>query len=229
MTAQVSPDSHSSRVPSRLGRFLRKAAAFLLALVMGIILSVLVFLALPFLQKISEGRQDQQEIVEAPTLDAPETPELEEPPPPPPPPEEQEPEPEMEPLEQLSLAQLTDALDGSGMGGGAVISGADLMKGAQDAAKDVLENAGLDKQPEAMYQPAPRYPPGAGGIDGSVTVQFVVDARGNVTQPQIVTSTAKVFEQPALSAVQKWRFKPGERGGQPAPFKMKVPIRFTRG
>ncbi len=224
----MSTATHLEREKGGFGSFIKRALSFLLALVLGAILTVLVFLALPFLQNISGGPKESEVISDAPTLEAPEQTQIEEPPPPPPETEEPEPEPPAEPLDAPSLAQLTDALSGSGTGGAGVISNEALKQGAADAASKMLNNAGLDKQPRATYKPAPKYPPAAGGREGSVTVQFVVQANGRVSNARVVESTSSVFDSAALEAVSKWRFEPGERGGQPAPFKLKVPIRFTK-
>jgi periplasmic protein TonB len=80
-----------------------------------------------------------------------------------------------------------------------------------------LFNVGdLDQQPVARVRPAPSYPYDMrrAGINGSVVVEFIINTEGDVIQTQIVRSSHREFEMPALQAVQKWKFKPGRKGGR---------------
>lgn len=89
----------------------------------------------------------------------------------------------------------------------------------------------LDRVPRARVQPAPEYPAAmrAAGVEGEVVVEFAVDATGHVTTAQVVRSTQREFEEPALRAVRKWRFEPGRKDGRAVPFRMAVPIGFRLG
>lgn len=80
-----------------------------------------------------------------------------------------------------------------------------------------LFNVGdLDQQPVARVRPAPTYPYDMrrAGINGSVVVEFIISTEGDVIGTQIVRSSHREFEMPALQAVQKWKFKPGRKGGR---------------
>lgn len=74
----------------------------------------------------------------------------------------------------------------------------------------------LDQQPVARVRQSPTYPYDMrrAGINGSVVVEFIISTEGDVIQTQIIRSTHREFEMPALQAVQKWKFKPGRRRGQ---------------
>jgi protein TonB len=74
----------------------------------------------------------------------------------------------------------------------------------------------LDQQPVARVRQAPSYPYDMrrAGINGSVVVEFIISTDGDVIQTQVVKSSHREFEMPALQAVQKWKFKPGRRRGQ---------------
>ncbi len=74
----------------------------------------------------------------------------------------------------------------------------------------------LDQQPVARVRQAPTYPYDMrrAGINGSVVVEFIISTEGDVIQTQVVRSSHREFEMPALQAVQKWKFKPGRRRGQ---------------
>jgi len=90
--------------------------------------------------------------------------------------------------------------------------GANFGKGISN-----LFNVGdLDQQPVARVRQAPTYPYDMrrAGINGTVVVEFIINTEGDVIQSQIVRSSHREFEMPALQAVQKWKFKPGKKGGR---------------
>ena len=68
-------------------------------------------------------------------------------------------------------------------------------------------------KPRLVYAPAPAFPPRASLIGPSGTGRFrlTFDARGNVTNIQIVQSTGnQLFDQSAINTLQQWRCSPGE-------------------
>ena len=65
----------------------------------------------------------------------------------------------------------------------------------------------------------------AGNV-GLVTVNFVVDEKGNVQDPTIVKSSHAELEEPALTAIKKWRFKPAKRDGAAVSVHVTIPIKF---
>jgi protein TonB len=80
-----------------------------------------------------------------------------------------------------------------------------------------------------MVQHAPIYP-GAmrrEGLDGTVRVEFVVDVDGRVIETQVVETTHHAFNDAAVSAVLKWKFRPGVKNGRKVNTRMCVPIVFT--
>lgn len=90
--------------------------------------------------------------------------------------------------------------------------GANFGKGISN-----LFNVGdLDQQPVARVRQAPTYPYDMrrAGINGTVVVEFIINTEGDVIQSQIVRSSHREFEMPALQAVSKWKFKPGRKGGR---------------
>jgi len=90
--------------------------------------------------------------------------------------------------------------------------GANFGKGISN-----LFNVGdLDQQPVARVRQAPTYPYDMrrAGINGTVVVEFIINTEGDVIQTQIVRSSHREFEMPAIQAVSKWKFKPGRKGGR---------------
>lgn len=86
----------------------------------------------------------------------------------------------------------------------------------------------LDRSPRARLQPAPIYPVLAksSGMTGEVLVTFTVDENGSVLSPRVLQSTDRMFDEPTLASVSKWRFEPGKKDGRPVRFKMAVPVTF---
>lgn len=92
----------------------------------------------------------------------------------------------------------------------------------------IFNLADLDRIPEPVLQSAPIYPLGLkrDGTAGSVRVQFVVDTEGRVLDAHAIGSTHEGFEEAAVNAVAKWRFRPGVRNGRKVNTRMAVPLVF---
>ena len=65
-----------------------------------------------------------------------------------------------------------------------------------------------------------------GGVPGLVTVGFTVDVKGSVQDAEVVKTTHEILNEPALTALKKWRFKPAQKDGQPVPMHVVMPIKF---
>jgi len=140
-------------------------------------------------------------------------------------------------LAPMSLSDLESALapgGGGGMfgGGGGFQSGRIGGKGGPGGTGTDMDQAfsmaDLDQKPRAIYQPAPTYPASLRSrkIDGVVTVLFVVDSNGRVTNAKVEKSSDPAFDKPALDAVRKWKFDPAMKEGRKVSAKMRAPIRF---
>ena len=92
-----------------------------------------------------------------------------------------------------------------------------------------IESHNLDRVPGPVLQPAPLYPGSMRreGIGGTVRVEFVVDVDGRVANTQVVETTHTAFNDAAVSAVSKWKFRPGMKNGRKVNTRMCVPIVFT--
>ena len=76
----------------------------------------------------------------------------------------------------------------------------------------------------------PEYPPDAARKhqDGWVDVEFTVKPNGSVQDTVIRNSEpAGVFDQAAVKAVEKWRFKPVLRDGRPVEQRARIRVRFS--
>lgn len=65
------------------------------------------------------------------------------------------------------------------------------------------------------------------GVSGLVTINCVIDEKGNVTEPKVLKTTHSAFSEPALEALSKWKFKPAKRGGAAVSIKITIPIQFN--
>jgi TonB family protein len=75
---------------------------------------------------------------------------------------------------------------------------------------------------------APAYPKilRTKGVEGTVTVAFIVDEYGKVAEEAVVKSANSIFAAAALRAVEMWRFTPATYDGIPIRSIVNVPITF---
>ncbi|HXB02068.1 MAG TPA: energy transducer TonB [Opitutaceae bacterium] len=93
----------------------------------------------------------------------------------------------------------------------------------------IFDLADLDQVPAARFQAQPQYPPEMriNGTTGTVHVGFICDAEGHVQEAHVVSSSgSNELDQAAITAVSKWIFKPGRKGGHAVNTRMEVPIAF---
>jgi TonB family protein len=144
-------------------------------------------------------------------------------------------------LDAVSLDALSNALSGAGgsdefgLGGstsfasGGVIGGTGKPGSAlESGANQAFDLSEIDQPPREILKTAPTYPAEMRSkkAEGLVTLIFIVNDLGRVTDPRVVSSTNPAFEKPALQAVRQWKFEPAVRGGKRVPCRMRVPIRF---
>jgi len=64
------------------------------------------------------------------------------------------------------------------------------------------------------------------GIQGRVTIQFIVNERGEVENPRVIRGIGGGCDEEALKAVQSARFTPGMQRGRPVRVQYSLPIVF---
>jgi len=90
----------------------------------------------------------------------------------------------------------------------------------------------IDKKPAAVHRVLPVYPQSAVmlGIRAKVTVRCLVGTDGLATEIEALKADPEealdVFGPPAVEAVRKWRFSPGEIGGEPVPTRVAFNVVF---
>jgi protein TonB len=157
------------------------------------------------------------------------------PPPPPPPPENvvvtNNPPPQgfqtiMPPKEipttipPVNLNEKFDARDFSGKGvEGGIATGVVGGTGPVITTGEQFTVDQVDDPVQYLSGPEPKYPTGlkAAGVEGRVTLRFVVGTDGKVepNTVQVLSSTNKAFEEPAITAIKASIFKPAKIRGQP--------------
>jgi TonB family protein len=68
-------------------------------------------------------------------------------------------------------------------------------------------------KPRLLYAPAPAFPPGMSqpGISGTGRFRLIFDARGNVTNVQVVKSTGNpYFDSSAIETLRQWKSSPSQ-------------------
>ncbi|MEO0195708.1 MAG: energy transducer TonB [candidate division WOR-3 bacterium] len=92
----------------------------------------------------------------------------------------------------------------------------------------VFEVYEVDEPPQPILQVQPQYPEVArkAGLEGRVIVTAVVDENGNVIQATIHSSTNPIFNEAALEAAKKMKFKPARQKDIAVKVKVLIPFVF---
>lgn len=188
----------------------------IMSVVCSLALTVALFSALPFAHRMAmpsrtlELRKvtavEQKEEVKEELLQPPE--ETEKPP-------ETEVQPQLtETVQEIPLSADLELAVGSGgvlkgFGERAAITAATAVQ------EETFDVSDLQKRPEPVSQTPPSYPLELKKqrIEGVVTLIFVLNEEGRVEDPRVENSSRPEFEKPALEAIRKWRFRPGEKDG----------------
>lgn len=194
------------------------------AVIGGIIATIGVFIAIPISQKLSAMLDKASPVSPEIVVEPPEETEFETEEPP----EEPEEEPEQEEMVEestdldlgIDLGELT-----AGTGGGFVmeIPNFDMKGGDESFGGD------LDAGPQPISKFPPTYPSTllSKGIGGKVLIACTVDATGRVIATSIKQSSGQPeLDKAAINAINRWKFKPGTRGGKPVKAVALVPFNF---
>jgi protein TonB len=80
----------------------------------------------------------------------------------------------------------------------------------------IFDVSQLDRQPEPTFQLSPIFPPELKKEfpEATVKVGFIINTKGEVLSPYAISSDNRRFEEAALRAIVKWKFRPGFKGGR---------------
>lgn len=89
--------------------------------------------------------------------------------------------------------------------------------------------ADVDHAPMVTARVPPLYPYHAKrqGIQGGVTVRFLVDKKGRVSRISVIKAKPQnIFESSVLRSLARWRFRPGRKDGRPVDTWVETDILF---
>jgi len=148
-------------------------------------------------------------------------------------------------LPQVNMAQLGDPLaklgppsngpgSGGGIGtgpGGGVGSGSGPGYGPGSGGGfggGVYRIGGGVSSPSLIYKVEPEYSEEARKAkhQGTVVLYVVVDAKGSPRELRVVRAIGLGLDEKAIEAVQKWRFKPGLKDGNPVAVAATIEVNF---
>jgi periplasmic protein TonB len=100
--------------------------------------------------------------------------------------------------------------EGGGMGGG------------------VFRVGGGVSAPVVLYKVDPEYSEEArkAKYSGTVVLQLIVDSSGKARDIRVVRSLGLGLDEKAIEAVNKWKFRPGYKGGQPVAVQATIEVNF---
>ena len=90
--------------------------------------------------------------------------------------------------------------------------------------------AGFDTDVIPVVRVQAAYPRRAkqAGIEGSVTMEVLIKPDGTVSQAKVLESTPpRMFDQAALVAIQRWKFRPKIVDGTPVSQRARQTIQFS--
>lgn len=115
---------------------------------------------------------------------------------------------------------------GGVLGGTGAVPGPPVPKNANG----VVRVGGDVRPPELIQRISPEYPAvaRAGHVQGTVVIEAVIDATGNVVSEHAVSGPGLLIPA-ALSAVQQWKYEPTYLNGKPVELAMEVTVSFHLG
>ena len=82
--------------------------------------------------------------------------------------------------------------------------------------------------PKAIFAPEAEFSDEArrAKYEGTVVVSVIVDAQGNPQDVHVVRTLGMGLDEKAMEAVEKWKFRPGMKGGQPVNVRATIEVNF---
>jgi TonB family protein len=136
------------------------------------------------------------------------------------------------------LAKLSNLSNGTGFGGGMGSgSGGGLGSGngvgfgpgnGFGIGGGVYRVGGAVSQPAVIFKVDPEYSEEArkAKYSGTVMLAVVVDVEGHARDIHVVKSLGMGLDEKAIEAVEKWKFKPGMKGGQAVNVRATIEVNF---
>lgn len=212
-------------------------ASYPIGILMALLVTVLLFMGLPLLTELDTGgakKETQKAILISGRRPPPPTPEVE---------HEKKVEEKRLKKEQNKTKQVRTqraridfprASLGANLGGTINIGGFRSDFNISDSLFMTAFNLNeVDQAPRPMRTYPPIYPFSARqkGIEGKITLRFVVDKDGNPQEPEVVKTepdeVAGIFDESAIKTIKRFKFKPAIKDGKAVDCIVRLPITFT--
>jgi TonB family protein len=92
----------------------------------------------------------------------------------------------------------------------------------------LVDASTLTGMPKLRYGPPPVYPTAleGRGAPGEAQVEFVIDRKGRVRLPRIISASHPLFGWAAVTAVQQWYYEPPQVTGHAVDLRVVLPVKF---
>jgi TonB family protein len=85
----------------------------------------------------------------------------------------------------------------------------------------------LEKGPVPLVDIEPKYPPEAGGVQGTVVLRLLINEAGGVDDAAVVSAfPPELFDAAAIDAFRNVRFAPGRQLGVPVKSQLMIEVKF---
>ncbi len=85
----------------------------------------------------------------------------------------------------------------------------------------------LERGPVPLADVEPKYPPEAGGVQGTVVLRLLINEQGGVDDVAVASAfPAGLFESAAIEAFKEAKFSPGKQLGVPVKSQMMIEVKF---
>ncbi len=136
------------------------------------------------------------------------------------------------------LAKLVNGSNGQGFGGGMGSGSGGGLGSGKGGGFGPGEGGGIGggvyrvgggvSQPSVLFKVDPEYSEEArkAKYSGTVMLAVIVDTTGKARDIHVVKSLGMGLDEKAIEAVEKWKFKPGMKGGEPVNVRAQIEVNF---
>jgi len=107
----------------------------------------------------------------------------------------------------------------------------EFRRSDDDTPDDEIYNVKKDNvlPPRATYTPEPEFSEQArrAKFQGVVILKIVINKAGNVVRVRLERALGMGLDQNAMEGVERWRFSPATRNGQPVAVQMNIEVSFN--
>jgi protein TonB len=113
---------------------------------------------------------------------------------------------------------------------GGIVGGFETLPPPPPPVRTPVRVGGDISTPKLVYRVEPEYPAIAvnAQIEGMVILEATVDDTGHVRDARVLRSHG-ILDEPAIRAVEQWRYEPLLLNGTPSPFVLTVTVSFSLG